>query len=77
MAAYLESRGSEVLNMLLTEWNMEDALRVAREEEREIGERRGRELGRIDSAARMKSAGIDIKIIVECTGLKPEEVEKL
>jgi hypothetical protein len=77
MAAYLESRGSEVLNMLLTEWNMEDALRVAREEEREIGERRGRELGRIDSAARMKSAGLDIKLIVECTGLKLEEVEKL
>jgi hypothetical protein len=73
MAAYLESRGSEVLNMLLTEWNMEDALRVRGEEEREIGER----LGRIDSAARMKSDGLDIKLIVKYTGLKPEEVEKL
>jgi hypothetical protein len=69
MRAYLESRGSEVFNMLLTEWNMEDALRVARQEEREISERQ--------AAARMKSAGLDIKIIVECTGLKPEEVAKL
>jgi hypothetical protein len=89
MAAYLESRGSEVLNMLLTEWNMEDALRVRGEEEREIGEKigekrgrelgekRGRALGRIDSATRMKSDGIDIKLIVKYTGLKPEEVEKL
>jgi hypothetical protein len=73
MAAYLESRGSEVLNMLLTEWNMEDALRVAREEEREIGER----IGRINSAARMKSDGLDIKLIVKYTGLTLKEVEKL
>jgi hypothetical protein len=77
MRAYLESRGSEVLNMLLTEWNMEDALRVAREEEREIGERIGEKRAAYTYATRMKSAGLDIKIIVECTGLKPEEVEKL
>jgi hypothetical protein len=77
MAAYLESRGSEVLNMLLTEWNIEDALRVAREEEREIGFAEGEMRATRTNAARMKSAGLDIKIIVECTGLKPEEVEKL
>jgi hypothetical protein len=67
--------------MLVTEWNLEDALRVRGEEEREIGEKigekRGEKRGRIDSATRMKSAGLDVKIIVECTGLKPEEVEKL
>jgi predicted transposase YdaD len=81
MAAYLESRGSEVLNMLLTEWNMEDALRVAREEEREIGERIGEKRGEKRAArtyaARMKSDGLDIKLIVKYTGLKPEEVENL
>jgi hypothetical protein len=77
MAAYLESRGSEVLNMLLTEWNMEDALRVRGEEEREIGERIGEKRAARTNAARMKSAGLDVKIIVECTGLKPEEIEKL
>jgi hypothetical protein len=71
--------------MLLTEWNMEDALRIAREEEREIGfaegerigEKRGEKRAAYSYAARMKSAGLDIKIIVECTGLKPEEVENL
>jgi predicted transposase YdaD len=85
MSAYLESRGSEVLGMLLTEWNMEDALRVAHEEEREMGlaegERRGRELGErraaLAHAARMKSADIDVRLIVECTGLAPDEVAGL
>jgi hypothetical protein len=77
MVEYLESRGSEVLNMLLTEWNMEDALRVAREEEREIGERRGEKRATRANATRMKAAGLDVKIIVECTGLAPEEVAQL
>jgi hypothetical protein len=77
MAAYLESRGAEVLNMLVTEWNLEDALRVRGEEEREIGERIGEKRAARTHATRMKSAGLDIKIIVECTGLKPEEVAKL
>jgi hypothetical protein len=34
---YLKKHGSEVVNMLLTEWNMEDALRVRAEEGREDG----------------------------------------
>jgi hypothetical protein len=56
---------------------MEDALRVAREEEREIGEKRGEKRAARANAARMKAIGLDIKIIVECTGLKPDEIEKL
>ena len=32
---FLEKHGSEVLNMLLTEWNTEDAIAFAREEGRE------------------------------------------
>lgn len=34
MKSYLESNGSEVMNMLNTEWNMDEALRVRGEEER-------------------------------------------
>jgi predicted transposase YdaD len=81
MAAYLESRGAEVLNMLITEWNLEDALRVAREEEREIGERIGEKRGEKRAArthaTRMKSDGFDIELIIKYTGLKPEEIAKL
>jgi len=32
---FLEKHASEVLNMLFTEWNLDDAIEVAREEERE------------------------------------------
>jgi predicted transposase YdaD len=85
MAAYLESRGSEVLNMLLTEWNMEDALRVAREEERErgvrIGVQQGMQQGARDNARtnakRMKDDGLDIRTIAKYTGLTPAEVIEL
>jgi len=35
LVSFLEEHGTEVENMLLTEWNMADAIEVAREEERE------------------------------------------
>ena len=35
LVEFLEQYAGEVLSMLYTEWNMEDALTVAREEERE------------------------------------------
>ena len=40
---YLEIHSSEILNMILTEWNTEDAIAFAREEEREDGREEGRE----------------------------------
>jgi predicted transposase YdaD len=50
LLSFLERNGSEVENMLLTEWNQDDALAVRYEEGREegigIGLNRGREEGR-------------------------------
>jgi len=43
---FLEIHGSEVLNMILTEWNTEDAIAFAREEGREEGIEEGREEAR-------------------------------
>jgi len=40
---YLEIHGSEVLSMILTEWNTEDAIAYARKESREEGLNEGRE----------------------------------
>jgi hypothetical protein len=40
---YLEAHASEVLNMLLTEWNQDEYLEVACEEAREEGREEGRE----------------------------------
>ena len=45
---FLETHSSEVFNMLITEWNTEDAIAVAREEGREEGLERGLERGRED-----------------------------
>ena len=42
---FLSSHGSEVFNMLLTEFNMEDALAVAKEEGEARGEARGIGIG--------------------------------
>jgi len=43
---YLQIHGSEVLNMILNEWNTEDAIAFAREEGREDGLEDGLEKGR-------------------------------
>jgi len=42
---YLEAHASEVLNMLLTEWNQDEAVEVAREEGHEDGFKEGLEEG--------------------------------
>jgi hypothetical protein len=46
---FLDKYGVEVINMLLEEWNMEDAIDVAKEEAREVGREEGREEGRAES----------------------------
>ena len=45
MKSYLENNGSEVLNVLTQEWNMDEALRVSRAEGEETGEKRGIKIG--------------------------------
>jgi hypothetical protein len=42
---FLETNATEVLNMLLTEWNWDDAFAIQREEGRELGREEGWELG--------------------------------
>jgi len=43
LKSFLETHGSEVANMLLTEWKLEDALKVREEEGFERGERKNKE----------------------------------
>jgi len=47
LTEYLKTHGSEVLNMILTEWNTEDAIAFARKEEREEALQEGHEQGRV------------------------------
>jgi predicted transposase YdaD len=46
LVQYLKIKGSEVENMLLTEWNTEDAIRVRSQEAWEDGRNKGRSEGR-------------------------------
>jgi len=49
---FLEIHASEVLNMILTEWNTEDAIAFAREEGREDGIEEGIEIGLVEGKAK-------------------------
>jgi hypothetical protein len=45
---YFEENGSEVINLMMDEWNMDEALRIREEEGREEGRVEGREEGRVE-----------------------------
>ena len=70
---YLEVHGSEVLNMILEEWNTEDAMAYVREEALE----EGLERAKFEIARNLVAEGIQIEVIKKTTGLSDEELEKL
>jgi len=82
---FLEKHSSEVFNMLLTEWNWDDALEVAREEGREDGIEEGMEKGRKEgmergiefTARNALSKGIPIQTVQEITGLDISVIETI
>jgi len=82
---FLEIYGSEVLSMILMEWNTEDAIAYAREEGREDGLVEGREqgleIGLAEAshtiARNLLAKGLTPELVQETTGLSLEEIEKL
>ena len=78
---FLEIHGSEVLNMLLEEWNMEDAKEVWQEEAREEGRREGlfegKEEEKLEIARNAMAKGLTVELIQEITGLTAGKIEKL
>jgi hypothetical protein len=87
---FLERNGTEVMNMLLTEWNMDDALAVrfeegmeegmekgmekGREEGREEGMEKGMEKGREEVAQNALASGLSPELIRTITGLDLETI---
>jgi predicted transposase/invertase (TIGR01784 family) len=63
----------EVMNMLLTEWNWDDALAVREQE----GEARGRQEGKFDVVRNTLAKGLPITTISEITGLDEETITTL
>jgi len=82
---FLEIHGSEVLNMILNEWNTEDAIAFARNEGREDGRdeglAEGREVGHKDEkfaiARNLLAKGSTPEFVQEITGLDLETIKGL
>jgi predicted transposase/invertase (TIGR01784 family) len=70
---FLEEHGSEVFNMLLTEWNWDEALEVAREEGREDG----LEEEKLIIAKNLLAKGSMPEFVHEVTGLSLEEINEI
>jgi len=78
---FLELHATEVLNMLYTEWNMDDALAVAREEGKEEGLEEGLEKGhfneKLEIARNLLAKGSTLEFVHDITGLDMETIENL
>jgi hypothetical protein len=70
---FLQLHSSEVLNMLLTEWKLEDALAVEREEGRE----EGREEAKKEDAKNLLALGVSPVTVAKATGLDMETIKGL
>ena len=74
---FLEKNATEVINMLLTEWNWDDALAVRYEEGKEDGREEGLEKGREKVARNALAEGVSIEIVKKITGFDDESIRKL
>jgi len=86
---FMEKNSSEVFNMLLSEWNMDDALAVrfeegweggreeGREEGVEVGLERGREEREKELALNALAKGLPLELIHDLTGLDLETIARL
>jgi hypothetical protein len=82
LKGFFEKNGTEVINMLLTEWNMDDALAVRFEEGMEEGMKRGMERGREEGMERGRetvarnalASGLSPELICTITGLDLETI---
>jgi len=70
---FLEAHASEVLSMLLTEWNQDEAVEVAREE----GYEEGREENNLLIAKNLLTEGSTPEFVQKITGLSLEAIESL
>ena len=74
---FFETNGSEVFNMLLTEWNTEEAKEVWFEEGLEMGREEGIEEGLLLTARNALAKGLPLDTILDITGLGREALENI
>jgi predicted transposase/invertase (TIGR01784 family) len=80
MADYLKQKGSEVENMLMTEFNIDVAKEVwmeeAREDGIELGKARGRAEGKLETALAMVNYGDSVEKAAHITGITADELRR-
>ena len=85
LSDYLNRKSTEVQNMLLAEYDYDTDIAVQRKEAFEdgiaigekVGEERGRNEAKLETAKSMKLENMSISMISHFTGLTPDEIEKL
>ena len=81
MADYFKENESEVLDMVSTKWDWNEALRVAREDAAEMAREEGMEKGitqrNFEIARKMLAKGMNEATVLEITGLSAEEIQLL
>ena len=73
MQPFLTEHASEVENMLFTEWNWNDAMKIEREE----GQIEGEKKRSIDIAKKLLSKSFSLNEIADITGLTVEQIQHL
>lgn len=73
MQPFLTDNSSEVENMLLTDWNWDEAMEVAKEEARE----EGKEEKAFNIAKKLLAKKFSLSDIVDVTGLTIEQIQHL
>jgi hypothetical protein len=74
---FFEQNASEVVNMLMTEWNWDDALAVRYEEGMEKGLEKGRSEEAFGIAQKAIGKGLSVEMIHDITGLDLETIQRL
>ena len=81
MQPFLTDNSSEVENMLLTDWNWDEAMEVAKEEAWKDGQEQGWKEGKkeeaFDIAKKLLAMGLDLDMIIKGTGLAAEQIQSL
>jgi hypothetical protein len=76
LRGFFEEHGTEVVNMLMAEWKLEDALVVEREEGREEGWERGLEQGHGEDIKNLFTFGMSPERISQALKLSLETVQR-
>jgi predicted transposase/invertase (TIGR01784 family) len=78
---FLKTNGSEVINMLFDDWNLDTALKFereyGREEGREYGREEGREEGHEKDARNALALGLSVDMVQKITGLDTQSIRRL